>query len=83
MTDKRGEIDKNFEAFKEMLPSIILEHRNQYALMRHGKIVGYYSTMNDAYTTAETFYDDKIYSIQKVTNVAIDLGYFSHAVHIG
>jgi hypothetical protein len=85
MTDdaRQQEIDRNYEEFRKMLPTIIEAHRNKYALMRHGAIVNYYTTAQDARTTAEKFYEDGLYSIQKVSDAPIDLGFFSHAVHLG
>ena len=83
MSDKiRTEVDNNYAAFTKMLPTIIGEHRNKYALMKNGSVVGYYSTLEDAYTTAGTFLKDEPFSVQKVTDVAVDLGFFSHAVDI-
>jgi hypothetical protein len=80
MSEKREEVEKNYRAFQALLPGILAQHRDKYALMRHEKIVNYYSTMEDAYVTAVQFYPDGLFSIQKVTDVPVDLGYFSHAV---
>ena len=80
-TDTQAEVDRNYEAFIKALPSILHNRRDRYALMKTGKILGYYSTALDARQAAETFIKDGIYSIQKVTDSSIDLGYFSHAVH--
>lgn len=51
--------------------------------MKDREIVGYYTTAEDARITGEKFFKGEPFSIQKVTDVAIDLGFFSHAVHIG
>jgi len=80
---KQQEIDDNFEFFRQKLPDLLKDHRNRYVLLRDKKIVGIYDTVRDAQTTAENFYKDGLYSIQQVTDVAIDLGYFSHAVCVG
>jgi hypothetical protein len=48
--------------------------------MKDRKILGFYSSARDA-RSAKTFVADKLFSIKKVTDVAVDLGYFSHAVH--
>lgn len=81
MSEIQDEIDRNYAAFVAILPTLIASHREQYALMKGGKILGFYSTAVDARTAAESFIDDKLYSIQKVTDSAVDLGYFSHAMH--
>ena len=79
--DLQAEVDRNYEAFVKILPSILSARRDRYALMKAGKILGYYSTALDARQAADSFIADGIYSIQKVTDSSIDLGYFSHAVH--
>jgi hypothetical protein len=80
MSNIREQVDKNYEAFITMLPTIIGMHRDKYALMRDGLAVGYYSTLEDAYMTANKFYPDGQFSVQKVTDIPVDLGFFSHAV---
>jgi hypothetical protein len=79
----REQVDKNYQAFLSMLPNIIAQHRNKYALMKDGQVIGYYSTLEDAYVTANKFYATEPFSVQNVTDVPIDLGFFSHAVPIG
>jgi hypothetical protein len=76
----REQVDKNYEAFRAMLPTILPLHQDKYALMKDGAAVGFYSTLEDAYTTANQFYKDEPFSVQKVTDTAVDLGFFSHAV---
>jgi Family of unknown function (DUF5678) len=63
-----------------MLPGILALHQNKYALMKDGEVVGFYSTLEDAYVTANKFYADQPFSVQKVTDIPVDLGFFSHAV---
>jgi Family of unknown function (DUF5678) len=79
----RDQVDKNYQAFLSMLPSIIAQHRNKYALIKDRQIIGYYSTLEDVYMTANKFYPNEPYSVQKVTDIPIDLGFFSHAVRVG
>jgi Family of unknown function (DUF5678) len=78
----REQVDQNYEAFRAMLHNIMPEHANKYALMKDGEVVGYYSTLEDAYTTANRFFNGEAFSVQKVTDIQVDLGFFSHAVHI-
>lgn len=78
----REQVDKNYDAFLALLPNIITTQRNKYALMRDGAAVGYYSTLEDAYVTANKFFPDGLFSVQKVTDLPVDLGFFSHAVSI-
>ena len=76
----QAEVDKNFEAFQKELPKLSA-HQGKYALMRHGKIVNFYDTLADAVSTGDAIYEDKIFSVQLVTNQPVDLGFLSHAVY--
>lgn len=78
--NKSDEVQKNFEAFEKLLPDLVEEHSGKYALIRHQKIVAIYSTVEDAVQTGQSFYDDGLFSVQKITSTPIDLGFFSHAV---
>jgi hypothetical protein len=71
----------NYEAFKKMLPSL-LKDENKYALLKDGNLIAIYDTMSDAVTTAEKMFSDKLWSIQKITDRPINLGYRSRALHI-
>ena len=87
MTDRapasiQEEVDRNYEAFQEMLPTIIGAYREKFALMKNTKVLGYYSSAEDARISASTFITDGLFSIQQVSDVAISLGYFSNAVPI-
>jgi len=79
MSDIQKEIDQNLEFFKEKLPELLKDHRNRYALLQKKSISGIYDTVRDAQTAGDKLYPDKIYSIQKITDVAINLGFFSYA----
>lgn len=81
-TTARDEVDRNYDVFVKLLPSLLAEHANKYALMSSGELVGVYSTLDDAYTTAGKFLRGSQFSVQKITNIPVDLGFFSHAVHI-
>jgi hypothetical protein len=76
----REQVDKNYEAFLALLPTIIPLYKDKYALMKDGVAVGFYSTLEDVYMTANQFYKDQPFSVQKVTDTPVDLGFFSHAV---
>lgn len=78
---QREEVDLNYDAFMRMLGSILPEHRDQLALMREGKIVGYYTTPREALSAATALFPDQVFSIQEVTDEPIDLGFWSHVGH--
>ena len=75
------EIRRNFDVFETALPALMKEHARMYALMRHGEFVEFFDTAADANRAGMTLYEDDLFSIQEITNVPIDLGYFSHAIH--
>ena len=77
----QAEVDKNFVAFKTLLPELSKEHSGKYALMRHEDIVQIFDSPGDAAIFAEEKYHDELYSIQQITDQLADLGYFSHALH--
>jgi hypothetical protein len=78
---QQREVDRNYDAFVRMLGNIIGEHRDQLALMRDERIVGYYDTPHDALIAADAMFADQIFSIQEVTDEPIDLGFWSHVAH--
>lgn len=75
----QAEVDRNFEEFEKLLPAIIGQNRDKYALMKDGKILGYYSSSEDARVAASAFIKDGLYSIQHVTDTSINLGFFNYA----
>jgi hypothetical protein len=78
----QAEVDRNYEEFKKLLPTLLPAHQDKYALMKDGKILGFYSTAQDAAQAADAFISDGVYSIQEVTTSAIHLGFFTHAVPV-
>jgi hypothetical protein len=79
-TTQATEVDRNFEEFKKLLPSLLQEHKGQFALMRDARIVSYYPSFADALTAARKSYSDKRFSIQEVTDWISGLGFFTNAV---
>jgi len=71
------QIDDNYKAFNEILPTIIGAKRNQYALMTDCEIIEYFSTAFDAKKAGMLLYPDHMFSVQKVTDEVINLGAFS------
>ncbi len=82
MSKYQDQVDKNYEAFQKALPTL-QAHAGKYALLRDEEIIAIYDTLSDAVATAEKFYPDGLYSIQKITADPVDLGYFSHALPLG
>lgn len=74
----RQEVDRNYEAFKVLLPTLLGKHRGKFALIRGGRVVEFFDTFRDAYAAGQLLYGDGLFSYQEVTDRVIDLGWFSH-----
>lgn len=75
---QREEVDRNYDAFVRVLGSILSDHRDKFALMRDGEIVGVFVAPGDAHRAGIAAYEDGIFSIQEITDEPIDLGFWSH-----
>jgi hypothetical protein len=75
---QRLEVDRNYDVFTRMLGALLSEHRDELALMRDGRVVGFYKTPREALQAAAEQFSDGIFSIQEVTDEPIDLGFWSH-----
>ena len=80
---RQEEVDRNFAFFQRELPKLLEQHRGKFALIRDSEITGFYDTAADANTAGSQLYADGLFSIQKVTEEIGDLGFFSHAMHLG
>lgn len=75
------EVDRNFVVFMQKLDGLMQEHSGQYALLKRGRITGYFSSFNDAEKAAKSRYRDRLYSIQKVDDTVVDLGFVGTLLH--
>lgn len=72
------QVDENYDAFVRILGSLLGEHRDQLALMRDGRVAGFFDSPREALEAATMKFPDGIFSIQEVTDEPIDLGFWSH-----
>lgn len=77
------EIERNYAAFKDMLPDLIREHQGQYALLHNQELEGVYPSAGDADRAGYRKFADAPYSIQLVSDEPIDLGFYSYALSKG
>ena len=77
------EVDRNLDAFRSLLPDLLQSQAGKFALLRHREIAGFFDTLADALVAGQKLYSDQLFSIQEVTESSVDLGFFSHAVHLG
>ncbi len=75
----KSQVDINFEAFQKELPNIIGSYAGKIAVMKDGKIVEFFDSVNDAVRFGHAKFGGE-FSIQEVTNKNINLGFHSHAV---
>lgn len=78
-TRKQEEVDRNYSEFEKLLAENAIPRSKfgTHALMRDGKILGYYTTWEDAKQAGSLAYEDGMFSIQEVTRKAVNLGFFS------
>ncbi len=76
------EISKNFKAFRAIEPTLLPSNRGKYALIRSEKVVGLYDTIRDAQLTGHNFFEDGLFSVQKIGDGARNLGFFSYALRV-
>ena len=80
---RQEEVDRNYDAFSKLLPEISAAHRDEFALMKNGEILGFHASAEEARVSADTLAADGLYSIQFVSLEPIDLGAYTHAVPVG
>ena len=73
----RAEVDRNFIEFNKNIDTYMARHQNKYALMRNGHVESFSLTWQDAYNTGNLLFEDKVFSIQRVSKTPVDLGFFS------
>lgn len=80
---QQKEVDRNYAAFSQMLPELTAEHGETFALMKGGRVLGFFKNAEEARTYAVASIEDGLYSIQFVSREPIDLGFFTFAVPVG
>jgi hypothetical protein len=77
----RKQVETNYKAFQEKLPSLLTTFRGKFALMRDGQIIEFFDTARDAYIAGQKiFKEDQLFSVQEVIETPVDLGFFSYAL---
>ncbi len=74
------QVAPNYAAFAAQLPELLRSHPGEFALMRDERIVGFFGSGRDAYLAGCERFGLGGFSVQEVTDVPADLGFFSHAV---
>ena len=74
------QIEKNYKVFLQKLPDLLPEQSGKFALMHDGEIVEFFDTARDAYIAGQRIFNDDLFSVQEITDIPINLGFFSHAI---
>lgn len=74
---KITEVDRNFEAFQQELPELLKTHPGKFVVLRKKEAVAFFDTFRDAMIYGTKTYQDELFSVQEVTDKALDLGWFS------
>ncbi|MFC3096578.1 hypothetical protein [Alteraurantiacibacter palmitatis] len=78
--DRLCEIDENYDFFQRKLKGLLQRHKGQFALLRHKRIIGYYTGPGDAYRAGLAKFPDQIFSIQEVEDRPAEIGLVSVAL---
>lgn len=77
MANRRTEVDRNYEAFQEMLPELMESSPGKWALLHDRQMVEVFNTSAEAVAAGEVRYPERCFSIQEITTHPISLGWFS------
>lgn len=78
-SSKENVILENYEAFEAMLPLLLQTHKDEFALLRNREVTGFYQSASAAQLEGLKLFPDRMFSVQKVEEKAIDLGFYSYA----
>jgi hypothetical protein len=77
----QSKVDRNFEVFSELLPSLLQTHPGKYAVLHDGNVVEFFDTLGDAVKFGHAKFGDANFSVQEVTRQGVNLGFHSYAVY--
>ena len=72
------EMQGNYHAFQSVVASLIVDHEGEFALLHDGQIVAVFDRPADAAMEGYRRFADGLFSIQKVTDKVVDLGFLSN-----
>ena len=81
--EHHDEITRNFDYFETVVRDLIPEHAGQYALLRDQAVVDVFERPLEALEAASTRFDDGRFSIQRVIDRPLDLGFLSYGLGDG
>lgn len=76
---RRHEIKRNFEAFETLLGTLLPQKAGQYALLSDSQLMGVFPSAVEALAEGNERFGDGNFSVQRITNRPVDLGFLSYA----
>ena len=74
------EVKDNFTFFQQNKEMLLKEHLDKVVLIRHKQFIDYFDTEEDAIKAGRLKYKDDMFSIQKINEEHIDLGFMGYAL---
>lgn len=76
--DREAAIRRNFDYFQGIVGTLMESHAGKYALLRSASLVDVFSRPIEALEAGYDRFADGMFSVQKVTDRAFDLGFMSY-----
>lgn len=78
-TQSTSQVDKNFRAFQDRLPELMVTHAGKLAVMHDGDVVEFFDSYADAVRFGlEKFQSYLNFSVQQVTAEFKSMGFYSY-----
>lgn len=79
MTNESTQVDRNFAAFRSMLPDLLRTRAGEFALLHDEQVQAYFSTAKEGIIQGLQSFGAGNFSVQEVTDEVEDLGFYSYA----
>ncbi|WP_288695342.1 hypothetical protein [Brachyspira pilosicoli] len=78
-----NEVSQNYQFFLQEKENNRIPYNclNKVALLREQQIIDYFDSIDDALKYARKVYEDGLYSVQKVNDIVINLGYIGSVLN--
>lgn len=80
---REAEIRQNYTFFKGVVAGMMDEHAGKFALIHERSVINVYETAGEAVADGARRFGNSPFSVQRVINRPIDLGFLSHATDNG
>lgn len=73
-----NQVDRNYEAFLEVLPKLMPEHSGSFALLHECKVIDFFRSSLEATLEGANRFGAERFSVQEVTDQPDHLGFYSY-----